>query len=234
MKGDTIRRFNTEVDTGYTKINWWMDTKGTPFPSNREPDKDQLEPGGGPQALPGTYKVVVKIGDQRDSVMATIIDDPRTPEPLADRQARFDAQKAFAKNVAKATAAYKRLKDAEKTIALVEGQWVNVPDSLKKDALKLGSATKDSIGVLKSLFFSQKENQKGIQPDSKDLNADFGQASYYISESMGAPNQNAQIAIKKSEESLAKVLARVDKFFAEQWKPYREKAETVKYSLFKE
>ncbi len=234
MKGDTIRRFNSEIDTGYTSINWWMDTKGTPFPSNREPDKEQLEPGGGPTALPGNYKVVVKMGDHRDSVFVTIIDDPRTPEPLAVRQARYDAQKAFGKNIEKATAAYKRLKDAEKTIALVEGQWTNVPDSLKKDALKLGSAAKDSIGVLKSLFFSQKENQKGIQPDSKDLNSDFWSAVNYIGESAGAPNQNAQIATKKAEATLANTLARVDKFFAEQWKPYREKAETVKYSLFKE
>ncbi|MEY3241329.1 MAG: hypothetical protein RIR11_2768 [Bacteroidota bacterium] len=234
MKGDTIRRFTSEVDTGFTKINWYMDTKGTRMPSNREPDKEQLEPGNGPTALPGMYKVVAKLGEQRDSVMVKVIDDPRTPENLADRQARNDATKAFDLKIESATKAYNRLKDAEKAIKLVESQWVNVPDSLKKEALKLGTAAKDSIGVLKSLFFSQKENLKGIQPDTKDLNADFWTAKTYIGESIGAPSQTAQIAIKKAEENLANVLAKVDQFFGAQWKTYKEKAEGVKYSLFKE
>ncbi len=234
MKGDTIRRFTSEVDTGLTFINWFMDTRGVAFPSNREPDKDQLEPGNGPTALPGTYKVVVKMGDQRDSVMVNVMDDPRVPENLADRRARYDAIKSFQKTVEKANAAYKRLKDAEKTIALVESQWVNVPDSLKKDVVKLGTAVKDSIGVLKSLFFNQKENQKGIQRGDKNLNTDFWSAMNYLEESPGAPSQTAQIALKKVDTNLTTILARVDTFFAAQWKPYREKAEGVKYSLFKE
>jgi hypothetical protein len=90
------------------------------------------------------------------------------------------------------------------------------------------------IGVLKALFFNQKENLKGIQPDSKDLNADFWSAKMYIGESEGAPSQTAQVAIKKAEDNLAQTLARIDQFFLSQWKPYREKAEAVKYSLFKE
>ena len=234
MKGDTIRRYKTEVDTGFTHINWFLDTKGVDYPSNREPDKDQLEPGGGPTVLPGTYKIVVKYGDQLDSVQLRVIDDPRIPEPIADRQARYDALKSFSKTVEHATKGYNRLKEAEKTMNLVEGQWVNVPDSLKKDVLKLGSALRDSISAIKSQFFSQKENQKGIQRNPDELRSYFWKAQGYIDDSKGAPSQSAQIAIKKAEMETDRLVKRIDQLFEVQWKEYRQKAEGVKYSLFKE
>jgi hypothetical protein len=234
MQGDTVRRFTMNVDTGFAYINWYMDTKGTRFPSNREPDKDQLEPGGGPGVLPGTYKVVAKLGDMRDSAMVKVIDDPRLPEPLEDRKARNDALKSFAPTVEKATKAYNRLKEAEKTISLVESSWTNVPDSLKKEAVKLGSAMRDSISTVKSMFFNQKENQKGYTAPVESLNSKFYDAYNYIGQSKGAPNQNAQIAIKKATTEADRVLAKVDQVMGEQWKTYREKAEGVKFSLFKD
>ncbi len=234
MQGDTVRKFTMNADTGFTYINWYLDTKGTPFPSNREPDKEQLEPGGGPAVLPGTYKVVAKLGDIRDSVMLQVIDDPRIPEPVEQRKARNEALRSFYKTVEKATTAYNKLKEAEKTISLVESSWVNVPDSLKKDALKLGAALRDSIGAVKSLFFSQKENQKGIQRNPNTLNSTFYRATTYINESKGAPNQNAQIAIKKAESEVTKILEKVEQILGPQWKAYKEKAQTVQFSLFKE
>lgn len=234
MQGDTVRRFTMNVDTGFAYINWYMDTKGTRFPSNREPDKDQLEPGGGPGVLPGTYKVVAKLGDMRDSAMVKVIDDPRLPEPLEDRKARNDALKSFAPIVEKATKAYNRLKEAEKTISLVESSWTNVPDSLKKEAVKLGSAMRDSISTVKSMFFNQKENQKGYTAPVESLNSKFYDAYNYIGQSKGAPNQNAQIAIKRATTEADRVLAKVEQVMGEQWKTYREKAEGVKFSLFKD
>lgn len=234
MKGDTIRRFKSEVDTGFTSIYWYLDTKGVAFPSNREPEKDQLEPGNGPSALPGTYKVVVKLGESLDSTQIKVLDDPRMPEPMDVRVARMEALRSFNQTVEKATKAYQRLKDAEKTINLVESQWVNVPDSLKKEALKLGSAIKDSVSVLKNVFFSQKENVKGIQRNPEELNSYFWQARGYIEDSYGPPSPTAQLAIKKVEDATNQLLQRIDAVLGTQWKTYREAAEKVPYSLFKE
>jgi photosystem II stability/assembly factor-like uncharacterized protein len=233
MRGDTIRRFKTEVDTGYTHLHWNLDTKGVRMASNREPDADQLEPGGGPAALPGTYRVVVKIGDHVDSTRVRVIDDPRAPQTLADRAARADATRQFYKTVERANKAYKRLVDAEKTLQLVESQWVNVPDSLKKDAIKLGGEIRDSIAVLKDLYFVHKEG-KGIQRNPDGLNNHYWRALGYLGDSPGAPSQTAQLAIGVAERHTESVLTRINALFDNQWKAYRAKAEGVKYSLFKE
>jgi photosystem II stability/assembly factor-like uncharacterized protein len=234
MKGDTIRRFKTEVDTGYSYVHWYLDTRGVAFPTNREPDKEQLEPGGGPTAPPGTYRLTLKCGDRFDSTRVTIMDDPRVPASSPDPYVRRAAAvREFYGTIERANKAYKRMTEAEKTIQLVESQWVNVPDSLKKEAIALGGSIRDSIAVLKDLFFTQKE-VKGIQRNPNNLNSYYYTALGYLNDSPGAPSQTAQLAVDVANRHTERTLARVNALFDNQWKSYREKAEAVKYSLFKE
>jgi hypothetical protein len=231
--GDTLRRFKTELDSCFGAISWGLETRGVSFPSNREPDKDQLEPGGGPLVLPGRYKVVVLYGENRDSTVLTVIDDPRLDIPRAERQAKADALRLYYPLVERANKAYERLKEAEKTIKLVEDQFVNVPDSVKKEVLKLGKTLRDSIGVLKEVFFEQKE-AKGIQRNPNALNNDLRRAVNYINESRGEPNATAQIAIKAAQEKTEKVLERINVLLDKPWSEFRTKAESIQASLFKD
>ena len=234
MRGDTIRRFKTELDTMFNSAVWWgMDTKGVRFPSKNDPPADQLEPGGGPQALPGDYLVRVKYMSWSDSVKVTVIDDPRLEISVADREARNQAVREVHKMAEKASAAYDRLKEAEKILGLVESQFVNVPDSLKKETLKLGSAIKDSIGIMKDDFFNHKET-KGIQRGRQGLNSFYWNALGYINGNMGAPNSTAKIAIDKARRETDEILEKVNKLFDNQWVEYRKQVEAIKYSLFKD
>ena len=232
-KGDTLRRFKSDADTAFSRIYWGMETKGVRFPSNSEPSKDQLEPWGGPQVMPGRYKVVMEYKGNRDSVFVRVADDPRRPTPAADREVYVQSLRDFFKEVEKATTAYNKLKDAEKTIKLVEDQFVHVPDSLKKDALKMGSDLRDSIGVLKQAFFNQKE-VKGIQRSEDNLNSSFYTAQSYLTAVVGPPTQSAQIALENARKRSDELLARVEVLFGEQWRTYKTKVETIPYSLFKE
>lgn len=232
-KGDTLRRFKVDLDSCIGYINWGLDTKGVRFPSNNEPDKDQLEPGGGPQVGPGNYKIVVKYGENKDSVAVRVIEDPRMPIPAADRQAKTAAVLDLYKSVDRAQKAYNRLKEAEKTMKLVEDQFVNVPDSVKKEVVTLAKTLQDSIGALKNEFFMQKE-PKGIERNPNNLNSYFFRALEYIGDGTGAPNGAAQIAIREAKTAADKVMDRVNALFDANWKNYREKASTVRYSLFKD
>lgn len=234
MQGDTLRQFKSELDTAFTSsIFWGMDTKGVRFPSKNEPQPDDGEPGGGPQVLPGSYWVKVKYGEWNDSVLVKVIDDPRLKIAATDRSARNEAVRNLYKTVERATKAYNRLKEAEKTIGRVEEQFVNVPDSLKKETMKLGAALKDSIANYKNLFFNHKET-KGIQLSDDDLNSLLFNALGYINGNMGAPNSTTRIAIDKANKSTEEVVARINTLFDKQWTEYRNKVETIRYSLFKD
>jgi photosystem II stability/assembly factor-like uncharacterized protein len=230
--GDTIRRFKSEIDTFFSHIYWNFDTKGVRFPTNNEPDKDNLEPGNGPQALPGTYKVVVHYGKHRDSVQVRVLEDPRLPVPLSERVAKATAVRAFQKQAETATKAYNRLKEAEKVIKLVEDQLVNVPDSVKKEVLKMGKTLQDSIQVLKDAFFMQKE-PKGIERNPNALNAKLFRAVGYLNDGMGTPNATARLAEKEALMAWESLKTRVNMLFDQPWRAYQEKSESIKYSLFK-
>ncbi|MCC6279294.1 MAG: hypothetical protein IT262_01745, partial [Saprospiraceae bacterium] len=232
MNGDTIRRYQFAPDSTFGGIYWGMETRGVRMPSKNDPSPDQLEPWGGPQALPGDYWLKADYMGYRDSMVVKVMDDPRLNISRTDREAKLAATKDLNQSIERATKAYDRLKQAEKTIQLVEGQFVNVPDSLKKDVLKLGSAAKDSIGVLKDLFMQHKE-VKGIQRDPENLTAQLWNARGYIDGNSGAPNATAQLAIQRAKKEAEEVIEKVNTFFDKQWKDYRAKAEAVQYSLFK-
>ena len=232
MAGDTVRQFKTELDTCFGRINWGLETKGVQFPSNREPDKDQLEPGGGPTVLPGDYKVVVTYSNQQDSALLTVIDDPRLQITPAQRSANANAQRSFYPAIDQVRQAYERLKEAEKTIKLVENQFVNLPDSTKKGVLDLGKSLRDSIQGLKELVIKPNDG-KGIQPGSEDLTTRFRRAQNYIAASYGTPNANAQIAMKTARQQSDEFLEKVRVLFDKPWTDYRAKAEAVNAPLFK-
>lgn len=84
------------------------------------------------------------------------------------------------------------------------------------------------------MFFSQKENVKGIQRNPEELNSYFWQARGYIEDSYGPPSPTAQLAIKKVEGATNQLLQRIDALLDSPWKTYKEAAEKIPYSLFKE
>ncbi len=234
MAGDTLRRFKTELDSAFSSsISWGMDTKGVLFPSKNEPNADQLEPGGGPQVLPGNYWVKVQYMGYRDSIQVTVQEDPRLPISTADRTAKNAATYDLYKTVERVTKAYNRLKDAEKTIGLVEGQFANVPDSTKKEIIKLGGVIRDSIATLKEKFFQHKEI-KGIQRNEENMNARLYNALGYIGGDRGAPNAGAQTSIATAKRQAEALIEKVNTLFDGPWKEYRIKVEAMKYSLFKD
>lgn len=234
MAGDTLRRFKTELDSAFASRIWWnMDTKGVRFPSKNDPGPDQLEPWGGPLVGPGEYWVKAEYMGYRDSVKVRVMDDPRLGNRNADREAKNAAIRDLYQTVERVNKAYERLKEAEKTIGLVESQFVNVPDSLKKEALKAGSALKDSISALKERFFQHKE-PKGIQRNPDVLNSKIRNAMGYINRGQGAPNTTAQTSIATAKRVAEQVIADVNALFETHWKPYREKVEAIQYSLFKD
>jgi photosystem II stability/assembly factor-like uncharacterized protein len=234
MAGDTLRRFRTELDSAFKSSIWWgMDTRGVRLPSKNEPSADQLEPGGGPQVEPGEYWVKAEYMGYRDSVKIKVLDDPRRPVPAADRAAKTAALRDMHKVAERLVKGYDRLKEAEKTIALVESQLAYAPDSLKKDALKAGAALKDSISALKDRFFEHKE-VKGIQRNPNTMNAKYWKAVSYINGGQGAPNAASQTAISTAKKEADALLQKVNDLFGQPWQSYREKVEAVRYSLFKD
>ena len=126
----------------------------------------------------------------------------------------------------------KQLKQAKKTIKLVDDQMVNAPDSVKTDIAKQGKAMQDSITNLMKIFLPP-QNQKGIVRNNNTLNTHLYRAGSYIGNSDGPPNQMAQIATENAKKETQKALEAVNTFFEKDWSTYQKNTEASKHSIFK-
>lgn len=229
--GDTVRNYSTDADTSFYRIYWNMRANGVSYPSYND-RKPTDNPPQGPAVFPGKYKIVVEHKSFRDSTFVNVKTDPRIPVTLEQLTAKKETLDDFNKMVSKATAAFDQLKQAKKTIKLVDDQMVNAPDTLKKEIAKQGKVMQDSIEKLMKIFLPPQE-QKGIVRNDNTLNAHLYRASSYIDNSDGPPSQMAQIAITKAKDETQKALNAVNNFFQKDWNKYQENAEAARHSVFK-
>jgi photosystem II stability/assembly factor-like uncharacterized protein len=229
--GDTIRTFRSRVDTGMVRITWNLRRDGVRTPSRRGPRPD-ADPPTGPEVLPGAYKLVVTYGEYKDSTEVTVHTDPRLEVTKEDLLAKEKVYEEYEALVDKAREGFDRLKDARKTIKLVDEALVNAPDSTKKAVAKQGKDLSKRIAKLEKLYM-QPEGLKGIQRWSDNLSYTIRSARGYVSALDGPPNQAANIAMDRLRTETAEVLDEVNAFLEEDFAEYRQKVEEVEFSLFK-
>ena len=231
--GDTIRTFSREVDTGMVRLSWDLRRNGVTFPSRRDRGEDR-DPPGGTTVLPGTYRLVFSYGDHLDSTSIVVHPDPRVEIEIEGLQAQQARILEFYKLVETASEAFDRLKEAKKTIKLVNEQLVNAPDSTQKAIKERGKALQDSLANLEKLFL-QPDGLKGIQRSSDNINSYLQQALSYLGDSdRPEPSQMATISVQKARTEVNKAVEKINALFANDWKTYQQEVEAVKYSLFKE
>ncbi len=228
--GDTIRTFTSKIDTGLVKIYWNKTHDGVRYPSRRPVKPDDDIPSGY-AVLPGTYKLVVKYKDQKDSTNVTVHADPRLDISFDQMKAKQTAYKDFYKTVNAANDGFKRLSKIKKNIKLVNSALEHAPDSLKKEISKLGKALQDSIKHLENKYMMP-SGLKGIQRNPDLLSGQLRQTSSYIRASNGAPNQSARIMIDKTKNMVSDILEEINALVENDFSEYKKKVEAVDYSLF--
>ena len=220
--GDTTYYYSTKADTSFYRISWNMRRIGESFPSYRE-RKPTDNPPRGSYVLPGKYKIVIEHKDYKDSTFINVKSDPRSSITIEQMKAEKAALDDFYKIVKKARAAFEQLKQAKKTIKLVDNQMVNASDSVKTNIAKQGKAMQDSIKSLMGIFLPP-QNQKGIVRNNNTLSTYLYRASSYIGNSDGPPSQMAQIATENAKKETEKALDAVNQFFEKDWSTYQKNA----------
>lgn len=231
--GDTVRTFSPRIDTGMVRVYWPLNRNTVSPPSRQERQGEGGRGGfGGPQVLPGTYKVVAIWGKYKDSTTVNVKSDPRLGLKLEDLKAKDAAYRDLEKVVKKAAEGFDQLKEARNTIRRVDAALINAPDSTKQQLGKLSKALQDSLNQLEKLYM-EPEDVKGIQRNEYNINSALSRAQQYINASDGAPNQGAQRMIAQARTQTAEALTRINNFFSTKFADYRKKVEAVQYSLFK-
>lgn len=231
-QGDTVRTFQQKLEKGMNRFVWSLNTNGPMFPSRRDRSASGRIPQG-LDAVPGVYKVVIRVGDLVDSTLVQVLPDPRIPHS-PQRYAQRDRMYGEFKTVVEAaTTGFNRLLDARRTLDLVEKALVNTPDSTLQLIKKEGKRLRDSLDKLEALYMMP-DGLKGIQRSPDNLNGALFSASRYIGEVDGAPSQMAQLELARARQETSKVLAQVNAFLTGDMAAYRTRIEQIQFSLFKD
>ncbi len=231
-----LRSFKVKADTGFNRMYWNFDTKGSRFPGSPKPRPNAPEPGGGWPAYPGTYKVVVTLGKTSDSTMILVKDDPRAPTP----KDVYDAKKKMADRMQigtdKLTEAIDKIADAEETLTKIDAQLRNVEgkeaDSLRNETKKIRDEIKK---IRESIFGRSAENKQGMTRFSDITTMSILQtARMEIQGKLAAPTVQTERLVNEAETAIAESVNRIDEFLNGKWRTYRKLVEGMPVKLFKD
>lgn len=236
MSGQTVRTFSSRIDKGMNRVSWRLEMDGVNFPSYQDPRPGSNAPGG-PQVLPGTYKLIFSIDDKKDSTTVTIHTDPRIEVSRSQLEAQLAAYQDFAKVVETATEGFNQLKKAKKTISFVNQALRQAESDLsaadKKELGKTGKTLEEKITELQNLYMDP-PGQKGIVRTSGLLAGTLRTAYMYLLRSApGTPGQSAQIAMRQAKEQLDEALEQINAFLSGDFKAYTDKVQAAKFTLAK-
>ncbi|HKV11400.1 MAG TPA: hypothetical protein VJ725_24870, partial [Thermoanaerobaculia bacterium] len=230
--GKVIRTFKKPAVQGVNRAVW--DLKTDAFkraPSRRPPTEGEeiFRAQGGPEVLPGTYKVRVKYGQQQEEGTVRVVADPRFPANDGARKANFEAQQRAGALQDTTVAALERIVKTRQDLDTLTAQLRKQDEDAKKagsteankdllaDARKLQKKLNDLEGRLR-----QPENPKGLVAET-DVLSKINYAQRSISSSWDAPTPAQLAYLGEAEQDLRKALADLNRLYAEDVPAFRAK-----------
>lgn len=235
---NTIRQKAPE-ENGLYRMSWMLNEKSDRQPSRERPRGGQGGGGfggfGGTSVLPGTYKLRVSFGKEKDSTSIVVKNDPRVNTDPSIYEQRYAMVKDLHKLRASATAATDRLRES---IDVVEEFEKKIKDSKRndlKEASEKTKAMKDSINSIFDFILGKEDKRQGIvrSPDPTPVSY-IQTAQSYIARSHDPISETDKRVYKHAEDKIAELTKRVNAFYETSWKQYREAMEKVTISPFKD
>jgi photosystem II stability/assembly factor-like uncharacterized protein len=165
-KGDTIKRFSTknkkenklEAKKGMNQFVWDITYDGAERLDGMILWWASLD---GPQAIPGTYKVSLKVNDEEITQPFTIIADPRAESSLADMQKQFDFVKEVNKTVDNAHKSIKKIRKVKDQLSAFESQYKD--NESVKELLDKAKTLKEEFTKIEEALY-QTKNRSNQDP----------------------------------------------------------------------
>ncbi len=232
---EPLRTLRVKAEKGLNRIYWNFETKGSRQPGRPKPEPGSAEQGGGYPVAPGVYKVVVKKGNEADSIQLEVKSDPRIPFYPDVYEAKKKLGDRLQLSVDLLTASLDRVADAEETIGKIEhslkGNKGKEADSLRKSCAEI----KRTIKFLKEPIMGRTSDKQGITrfPDRTTTSV-IQQARMEINGKLSMPTNLSMRLVEEAEKEIKSSIKSIDAFFNTAWKPFRKLAEGTPMGLFKE
>ncbi len=212
-KGDTIKTFSTankkkdklEVKKGMNQFVWDMTYDGAEKLDGMILWWASLD---GPQTVPGTYKVNLKVNNQTLTQPFTIVADPRAESTQADMEKQFQFITDVNKTMDEAHKSIKKIRNIREQLTAFESQYKG--NDNVKDLLEKSKTLKEEFTKIEEALY-QTQNRSGQDPLNFPikLTNKLGHLNSLVGMGDFAPTEQ-DIAVK--EELTAKIKTELDAF----------------------
>ncbi|WP_448213887.1 WD40/YVTN/BNR-like repeat-containing protein [Colwellia sp. MEBiC06753] len=218
--GEVVRTFVTKLKQGVNRIVWGLESDGDGFMPGQEPKEDKDIKPAGPEVVPGTYTVQVKLNDHQIETQVNVLKDPRFTDVSAeDMQARYDLEHQAVAMYATLTKAAHALNDSKKDIEVVKALADKALESAEKDdkdspAAKLSKSAADLVKKIAELDKNLRSlpKTKGIVDETYKVSSHVFMAWGYVGGRYGKPSPTAEIYLEKAKLELDKGVGKVNEF----------------------
>lgn len=233
-KNENIRNLKWKAEKGFNRGYWNMDEKGFRQPGSPKPRPGAPEPRGN-AVLPGTYKVVITLHQDKDSTLINVLDDPRLGNRQDVRLAQRNLSNRLQQSANKLTTGYDQLVESEELCSKMMTQLKDL-NGKEADQLRVSTrAMQDSIKLIKQAITGISSEKQGINRDSgPSASRSLQTAQQYISSKNVAPGMQEEQLVRIAEENIHVVTERINQFYANSWANYRKQVEETKLNLFKD
>ena len=226
---ERIRRIKAGAKKGYNRFVWDLQRKGERSPTRPKPKTKDVSDPGGPNVLPGEYKVKVQYGEWADSTTIVVKLDPRIEFNEENIFVIDDRLEQTQNLVSRITGKVDQLNEIKNGIELVEKMLSE--DELSKDIRERTKVTKDTVKFFIELINSP-EDVQGIRRSPDILSYKLSMLNYYIGSAIDRPNRSQEIIMAQASEEAEKVLEQIDAWLEEDWAETRKIIESANLSPF--
>ena len=247
-----IRSLTFKIDTGFNRNYWGFEQKGkraAGFPKSgggggrRMMDEeasaaaanDDEKEFTGRDVLAGKYKIVVTVGNQKDSAWVEVKDDPRLPSKNEVVLAQDASLRKLQPANDKYNAALDLIDDAELVLTALKAEWKDKKDKGVDTLNKAHKIVSEKLKDLRAFMMGKKQEKQGygtvpvITPIGIIRNA-----SMLISGKITAPAEQEQAAIDAAITAAGEVATKVNAFIEKDWADFRKLVEANPIKKFKE
>ncbi|MBS1919600.1 MAG: hypothetical protein JST17_05070 [Bacteroidetes bacterium] len=233
-KDELIRTLHWDADSGFNRQYWGMEEKGYRQPGSPKPVPDAQEPGGF-LVFPGMYKVVISLDKDKDSTFITIKDDPRLGNRNDIKLAQRKMYERLRQSTDKLTTGMDQLTEAEEVCNKINAEIKDVHGKDIDSLRKASGIMLDSIKTIREFIRGKVSTRQGLSRyPGETVMSVMQRAIQNIAGKMVAPGPQEEHLVQNAELMINLTVDRINAFFENKWKAYRQQAEGTKINLFKD
>jgi len=229
-KGERIQKLHTDkLDPGLNYLRWKLDEEAAVLPGAYVSEESRGIP-----VLPGSYRIVLQYGEQKDTTEVEVIPDPRFDYQAEVDAAHYQILKRLNQSTIQLSTALQKLAQSETTVKRIREQLLEIGYAENHQLLQQAEKVKQNLITLN-------EQAKGKRP-KKQLGAwqsfettaysSVSDAQYALKGRLHKPSLQDQALVAQAEKLVQSLQQQVDQFYAQEWKAFREAIENAQITWF--